>query len=86
MPSHLSLPVLQTSVARSRVVTPVLRFDTAAKRWRRLVVYSFVSEDAAFDARRAAPVKPPPRFVVCADRGVHSRPVANTRLRAMAVA
>jgi len=41
------------------------KLDAAAKRWRRLVVDSLVSEDAAFDARRTAPVKPPPRFVGC---------------------
>ena len=28
-------------------------------------VHSLVSEDTAFDARRTAPVKPPPRFVDC---------------------
>jgi hypothetical protein len=39
------------------------KLDAAAKRWRRLVVHSVVSEDAPFDARRSAPVKPPPRFV-----------------------
>jgi len=39
------------------------KLDAAAKRWRRLVIRSFVSEDAAFDARRTAPAKPPPRFV-----------------------
>jgi hypothetical protein len=31
-------------------------------------VHGLVSEDAPFDARRTAPVKPPPRFVVSADR------------------
>jgi len=40
------------------------KLDAAAKRWRRLVVHSLVSEDAPFDARRTVPAKPPPRFVL----------------------
>jgi hypothetical protein len=40
------------------------KLDDVEKRWRRLVVHSFVSEDAPFDARRTAPVKPTPRFIV----------------------
>jgi hypothetical protein len=43
---------------------PAPKLDAAAKRWRRLAIRNLVSEDAAFDARRTAPVKPPPRFVV----------------------
>jgi len=30
--------------------TSGLQFDRVEKRWRRLVVYGLVSEDAAFDA------------------------------------
>jgi hypothetical protein len=40
------------------------KLDGMEKRWRRFVVHSLVSEDAPFDARRAAPVKPTPRFIV----------------------
>jgi hypothetical protein len=40
------------------------KLDDAAKRWRRLVAHGLVSDDAAFDARRTAYVKPPPRFVL----------------------
>src|SRR5262245_5811036 len=38
------------------------KLDDLEKRWRRLVVHGVVSEDAAFDARRTASVKPTPRF------------------------
>jgi hypothetical protein len=47
-----------------RTFTSGSKLGDAAKRWRRLVLHSLVSEDAAFDARRTAPVKPPPRFVL----------------------
>jgi len=40
------------------------KLDDVEKRWRRLVVHCLVSDDAPFDARRTAPVKPPPRFTV----------------------
>jgi len=36
-------------------------------------VHGFVSDDAAFDARRTAPMKPPPRFVVWRYRVARSR-------------
>jgi hypothetical protein len=48
--------------ALSRTFIRGSKLDDVQKRWRRLVVHSFVSEDASFDARRTAPVKPPPRF------------------------
>ena len=48
--------------ARGGVFTPGLQFDGVEKRWRRLVDRNIVSDDAAFDARRTAPMKPPPRF------------------------
>jgi hypothetical protein len=50
---------LERSVAYSLLAS---KLDAVEKRWRRLVVHSLVSEDAAFDARRTVPMKPMPRF------------------------
>jgi hypothetical protein len=67
MNAHASqLVIRDCGLTLDRMFTRGLQtLDAAAKRWRRLVVHSVVSEDAAFDARRTAPAKPPPRFVDC---------------------